>query len=49
MREENFLSSWLREDGGEEEEGTVKMNDENEEDVNSTPHTSLFSHAVNTH
>ena len=32
MHEEYFLSSWLREDGREKEEMTVKMSDENEEE-----------------
>ena len=32
MHEENFLSSWLREDGREEEERTAKVNEENEEE-----------------
>ena len=32
MHEENFLSSWLREDGREEEERTVDMSKENEEE-----------------
>ena len=29
MHEENFLSSWLREDGREKEERTVGMSSEN--------------------
>ena len=32
MHEENFLSSWLREDGRERNERTVKKSDENEEE-----------------
>ena len=32
MHEENFLSSWLREDGREKEERTVDMSNENEEE-----------------
>ena len=31
MHEESFLSSWLREDGGEKEKRTVEMSGENEE------------------
>ena len=32
MHEENFLSSWLREEGKDKEEGTVGMSDEIEEE-----------------
>ena len=32
MHQEHFLSSWLREDGREEEERTAKMSDETEEE-----------------
>ena len=32
MHEENFLSSWLREDGREKDERTVDMSNENEEE-----------------
>ena len=32
MHEENFLSSWPREDGREEEEKTAKVGEENEEE-----------------
>ena len=32
MNEENFLSSWLREDGREKEERMVKVSNENEEE-----------------
>ena len=32
MHEENFLSSWSREDGREKEERTVEMSNENEEE-----------------
>ena len=31
MHEENYLSSWLREDGRKKEERTVKVSEENEE------------------
>ena len=32
MHEENFLSSWLREDGREKEERTAKVGEENVEE-----------------
>ena len=32
MHEENFLSSWSREDGREREEGTVEMGNESKEE-----------------
>ena len=32
MHEENFLSSWPREDGREEEERTAKVGEENQEE-----------------
>ena len=32
MHEENFLSSWLREDGREREERTAKVGEDNEEE-----------------
>ena len=36
MHEENFLSSWLREDWREKEERLVKMSDENEDERGET-------------